>query len=248
MIIGSKKFMSTAHHSVLVVLWMFISSALLCAGDFVSVNDSVMPDKDLDALLAPYCERLDAAMSKELIVTSYPLSRGRPTARLNNLVADSLLWKVRMEFEEVDCSVTNYGGIRTSMGSGPITVGEVYEISPFDNAIVILELTGEEVIQLAHQIARTGGEPVSNLSFRILGEAASAVHIGGVRVDPAKIYQVATIDYLAGGNGPMPALWNHAEAITTAFYQRDALLEYLGYLGKRGMLISAEFEPRIAGE
>ena len=44
-----------------------------------------------------------------------------------------------------DIALTNGGGIRASVKAGPITVGDVFTVLPFDNTLVVMEVTGADI-------------------------------------------------------------------------------------------------------
>ena len=75
--------------------------------------------------------------------------------------------------------VANYGGIRiNSVTDGDLTLGKVYEIMPFENALVVMDLNGDQVKLLLDRIAAYGGWPVSEgLNFEIADSTATNIVI-----------------------------------------------------------------------
>ena len=66
---------------------------------------------------------------------------GTPESPLARLFTDAIL-----EGVDADISIHNVtGGIRAILGAGPVTFGDVYEISPFDNRVVIIDVSGAEL-------------------------------------------------------------------------------------------------------
>ncbi len=67
---------------------------------------------------------------------------------LANLMTDAMLQSI-----DGDIAIHNVvGGIRSSLPQGDLTFGSVYEMFPFDNRVVVLELSGAELRSvLAHQ-------------------------------------------------------------------------------------------------
>lgn len=53
--------------------------------------------------------------------------------------------EVMLENTDAEIAITNGGGLRRSLEAGPITMGDMYEIMPFDNTLVTLEITGADV-------------------------------------------------------------------------------------------------------
>ena len=60
---------------------------------------------------------------------------------MEKLIAESWLWA----FPGADVALTNTGGIRDALPAGDITIGDIITILPFDNTIVQLNLTGEQL-------------------------------------------------------------------------------------------------------
>jgi 2',3'-cyclic-nucleotide 2'-phosphodiesterase (5'-nucleotidase family) len=54
----------------------------------------------------------------------------------------------------VDVAITNNGGIRTSFPEGNITLGNVYEVMPFDNELVVITLSGETMKKVIDYLAQ----------------------------------------------------------------------------------------------
>jgi 5'-nucleotidase / UDP-sugar diphosphatase len=61
---------------------------------------------------------------------------------IQQVVTDSFLARAFRS----DLAIQNAGGVRRAFGTGPITIGAVYELLPFSNTLVELELTGAEVV------------------------------------------------------------------------------------------------------
>lgn len=127
---------------------------------------------------------------------------------LGDLVADIIRNR-----SGADVAIANGGGIRTSIGKGPVRLGDVYAALPFDNYIVALKLTGSELKQvLEHGVSAVEKEEgrfpqVSGLTFAYslsapAGQRVRKVLVGGEPLDEFRTYSVATNDFLvAGGDG-----------------------------------------------
>lgn len=78
---------------------------------------------------------------------------GSPESALGNLMTDALLAAV-----DADISIHNVkGGIRANLAQGDLTYGDLYQMFPFDNKMLVLQLTGAEVRRvIAHQAHNTG--------------------------------------------------------------------------------------------
>lgn len=68
----------------------------------------------------------------------------RRESNLSNLIADAMLWKTRTAGTVI--ALQNGGGVRATIPAGPISVGKVYEVLPFGNTLVVMDLKGSEIV------------------------------------------------------------------------------------------------------
>ena len=129
--------------------------------------------------------------------------------------------------------------MRASISQGAITINDIYTALPFDNVVVMVEMTGKTLWDtLEHGVswypsAAGGFLQVSGLEYvfdasREVGNRIQSVTINGKPIDLEKTYRVAANDFLTGGGDMFTMLRDDATVVlTTKFYLRDALLEYL---------------------
>ena len=103
---------------------------------------------------------------------------------------------------QADFCVLNYGGFRTSLAAGEVTRGDIFELMPFENRIVIVELDYRKTKALVDYLAKRGGQPVSNIRMVIQDSSANDVKIAGTYIQE-RTYRVVTSDYLANGGDNM---------------------------------------------
>ncbi|MSQ36960.1 MAG: bifunctional metallophosphatase/5'-nucleotidase [Chloroflexi bacterium] len=138
-----------------------------------------------------------------------PLAASRdPDTGLGNLVADALLEYGRSQRWETDVSFYNGAGLRASLLAGPLTYGALFDALPFGNTVVNVDLTGaalRDVLEAASGGAgrlHPGGVRWTYRFENPPGRRVLSAAVGGKPIDPARIYHVATIDYLhLGGDG-----------------------------------------------
>lgn len=201
-------------------------------------------DSTLYKEITPFREKMKDKMSEVLIVSTTTLERGNPESRLGNFMADACLIATQMHNKQADFAVFNSGGLRKGMPQGEITRGDIFELMPFENEIVILTMTGSEVKKLVNFIALKGGAPVSGLRMRIQDSIATNVLIGNVAFDSTRTYRVLTSDYLANGGDSFP-LMTSSPWDTIALKVRDAIIEYLAELNKQKKKLTVELDGRI---
>jgi 2',3'-cyclic-nucleotide 2'-phosphodiesterase (5'-nucleotidase family) len=212
------------------------------------VADSIPDDETLGSLVAPFRERMGEEIRQVIGEAALPLTKAKPEGTLGNFAADAMLWAARREMgDRVHLAMTNNGGLRVPIARGPITVGQMFELMPFENLLSVLTLSGAQVIQLAHELAAWRGEPIAGCSFRIetRGEErwASDILVGGVPVEPDSLYRLVTNDYLAnGGEAPSPIHHPLAREDLPVLL-RDAFIDYV----REMEVIRYEVEGRIRG-
>jgi 2',3'-cyclic-nucleotide 2'-phosphodiesterase (5'-nucleotidase family) len=195
----------------------------------ISVGDETAA-ADIEALIAPYRTEMMAKMGEQLAICPVEMRTGRPEGIMGNFVADIVLHRARTDAPvgvSVDAGLVNNGGLRVSWSKGEISLGLVYELMPFDNEIYLLRFSGEQMSQLADDIAARGGEPVAGLHFAIRDTVAENLTVSGAPVAADRDYWVATSDYLANGGGGMQTLWESREVVKTGVLIRDAIADWL---------------------
>ena len=177
----------------------------------------VVADEAVEKLIKEIEEENKPLFSKVVAKTDIYLDGVRENVRtketnLGNLSADAV-----RSASGADIGFVNGGNIRVDLQPGDITFGDIAKLFPFGNRILVIELSGEEVIAAlensvsGYPAAQGGFLQVSGLTFkfskdRAVGSRVYEVKIGGELIDTAqelaKKYTVAVNDFLAvGGDG-----------------------------------------------
>ena len=199
----------------------------------------------MGALIAPYKAEKEKSMNVVIGEATETIEVGKPESKLTNLIADILLTEARKYVPDVDMAVTNIGGIRRTLYKGDITIGDVFEILPFDNALLVFEYKGKDILALADAIAQKGGESIAGMTLTINENRAEEVMVNGVAVDSTRIYKVITTDYLSWGNDQLEPLANHLNSTPLNMMMRDAMFDYVTCASINGEKISAVTDNRI---
>jgi 2',3'-cyclic-nucleotide 2'-phosphodiesterase (5'-nucleotidase family) len=212
--------------------------------ELIEVNGSLQHDA-MENLIAPYKAEKEESMSVIIGESEETITVGKPESKLTNLIADILLTEARKYIADTDMAVTNIGGIRRPLYEGNITIGDVFEILPFDNSLLVFEYKGSDILALADAIAQKGGESISGMSLTINGEKAENVKINGQPIDSAKIYKVVTTDYLSWGNDQLEPLANYINSTPLNMMMRDAMFDYVTCATINNQKISVKTDNRI---
>ena len=207
-------------------------------------------DKEFSDMIDVYSASVTERMNEVLGYCPETLRKGYPESPLGNLTADGLIWIAKRFFDvDADVSLYNSGGIRAEVSKGNVTLGDVYAVYPFDNALSLVTMKGRDLKTLFEHMAEEEGMPVNKaVKLVIKGKKVKSVTIDGKPVDDDKVYKVATIDYLVntGRYGLDKALTRSDSAEMV----RDYFGEYFRYLAAQDPYghISASVDGRIVIE
>ncbi len=163
--------------------------------------------------------------------TAFELSRS-PESALGNLYTDALLASVAAD---ISIHRTNTM-IRANLPAGDLTMGSLYEMSPFDNQITVIELSGSELRQVIAVQAHEGGFRVSFSGMQVIVDCADKKKsvvmrlANGREIADSDSVSIAVADYLAlGGDDVFTAVMPEGgfELQLNAPLARDAIADWL---------------------
>ncbi|MCE5974855.1 5'-nucleotidase C-terminal domain-containing protein [Sinirhodobacter sp. WL0062] len=190
------------------------------SGDTVLLDASVTPDAEIAARVAELAKPLEEVRAKVVAETTAEVDGSRDTCRqmecaMGNLVADAMLDRVKGQ--GVTIAIQNGGGLRASIDAGPVTMGEVLTVLPFQNTLSTFEAKGSTIVAAlengASQLEEGAGRftQVAGLKYTLdpaqpAGSRISEVMVmdagSWMPIDPAKVYGVVTNNYVRqGGDG-----------------------------------------------
>ena len=161
-------------------------------------------DSSYLSMLKPYRDSVDKTMNEVLAQNATDLLKEVPNSPLGNFLADAYLWAAREKFDKrADIAFMNHGGVRINrIAAGKIDRRMIYEVMPFDNTLVIVEVKGSILQQSLDRLAEDGGGGgVAGLSMRIKDKKAVDVMIGGRPIDMNRSYFMVNSDYAVDGGG-----------------------------------------------
>ncbi|MEM7213713.1 MAG: bifunctional metallophosphatase/5'-nucleotidase, partial [Pseudomonadota bacterium] len=117
-------------------------------GEPILIDGKVVEDSTLKARIAELAVPLEEVRNRVVAESSGPINGDRNTCRsqeceMGNLVADAMLDRVKGQGIEI--AIQNGGGLRASIDQGPVTMGEVLTVLPFQNVLSTFKLTGANV-------------------------------------------------------------------------------------------------------
>jgi 2',3'-cyclic-nucleotide 2'-phosphodiesterase (5'-nucleotidase family) len=211
------------------------------------VNQQANIDTGIQRMVQSYAAAMKLAMGKVIGFTNQYLYNKQPESNLGNLLADCIQQMAEKKFGRlVDAGFINKGGIRGSLQKGNITVGQVFEIMPFDNQVVLQEINGTILQEFLNKNAADGGWPVSRtISYLIKDKKAEQVLVKGKPIKATTIYTIANTDYVANGGSDCTMLKNIPK-MNKGYLFRDAIIEYISQNTKEGKPVEAKLENRVS--
>jgi len=196
-----------------------------------------------------YKPEMDRIMQQVVGVSAREMRSGRPESLLSNFAVDAILEQTKkLSDGKVDFSLTNFGGIRSSMPGGNVRRYDIFSIFPFENYVVIVDLYGSSVRKLFQGIAQRPEALSYNVQLKIRDGELKEALIDGARIDDKRLYRVATIDFLLDGGDSMTALSEAKAVEQTGLLIRDVIFAKIEELTGKGEMIDSKLTGRISLE
>jgi len=212
-----------------------------------AVTKALKSDSTVLSMLKSYRDSVDTNMDEVLAISKDELLKDLPNSTLGNFLADAYLWAAAMHTKQsVEVAFMNHGGIRVNrIAAGKVTRRNIFEVMPFDNALVVIEIKGSLLKSYLDFLAASGGGGgVAGLSYQIQDKKAVNILVGGLLLDPNKSYTMANSDYAVDGGGGFNA-FKKLQQNRTNYLQRDAILDYCKMHKDAGKQVVVEQPKRI---
>ncbi|MCL5775978.1 5'-nucleotidase C-terminal domain-containing protein [Limibaculum sp. FT325] len=204
----------------LTVTWDDAGRVTAASGEPILMDGQIAEDGPLKARIAELATAFDEIRNEVVAEAAAPIDGERTTCRaaecqMGNLVADAMLDRVKGQ--GIRIAIANGGGLRASIDAGPVTMGEILTVLPFQNTLATFALTGADVIAALEngvsQAEQGAGRfpQVAGIRYTWRRSAPPGARIVGVEIrdgdgwvplDPAAIYGVVSNDYVRrGGDG-----------------------------------------------
>lgn len=203
-------------------------------GRQIPISDTQAGRPDVEAYIKPYRESIDRDMNKVLCYNPADLdkSHGKWQTAIGNVMADASLEKgnavlAKRNLQPADFSMLNFGGIRSVIPKGNVTVRSAFEVMPFENSIFMVELKSEQVLELIRYfVSERKAHPLSGISFAIDGQSAKEITIQGKPFENGKTYRIITSDYLVQGGDRMDFFKKGVAYEDLDYKLRNVLIDY----------------------
>ncbi|WP_199617558.1 5'-nucleotidase C-terminal domain-containing protein [Paenibacillus alkalitolerans] len=167
------------------------------------VQTGIEPDAEVAAILKKYGDIVAPKLNEVIGETLVEMTKGYPTKAvigdddLGNFLADAMKWSVNSDF-----ALMNGGGVRDNINAGPITWGELFNVQPFGNTVVRVNVTGEEFEQILNAMINPRYGPDSFIAGASYSWDADTKRVkqitlpNGQPIDKNATYSLAVNNYM----------------------------------------------------
>ena len=179
------------------------------------VDASIPDDPTVNKMLEVYAPKVRALNVLIGKLKGELRKGGIGSGSLGNFVTNGIKQQASIKLgRPADLAVTNAGGLRKSVISeGDLRVIDIFELLPFENALVAVDLTGAQVLDLlqvvvSHRDAQAG----ARIKYRTSADKQPEMEtvrllVDGQEkeIDPAKTYTVVSIVYMINRRSARPS-------------------------------------------
>lgn len=221
----------------------------------IEINASIPDDPEVERILSPYTEKVRALGVVIGRLEGDLKKTGVGGNTLGNFVTDGMKTQATAKLKRpVTLAIMNIGGLRKNeINQGELRASDIFELLPFENALVAIDFTGaqlQKVLQVATRDAQSGAKVQFKWNEQNRAEFLSAKLLDEngheLEIDPQKTYTVVTIDYLINlGSGAWAILHEGTNKTPLNITLRDSLMEYVKSETAAGRPIKARTDERF---
>lgn len=217
----------------------------------ITLTAHIPEDSTILKIIEPYKDSVNKVMGQIIGYSDELLTSYKPESPLTNFVSDLLLeyGKVLLKNNDAEnlpaIAIVNSKGLRAPIPIGEITTRHIYELMPFENYMVAVKLSGNQIIELCNHIVSEGGDGLSGATFEMKNNSATKILINNKPVEKSKNYWVIAPDYLAQGGDHYVVLTKASKIIESGETLRDLIIKKIKELDKDNQKVIAPKNQRI---
>jgi len=203
-------------------------------GKLLPITEEITSNQTIEDVVKPYREKVEKEMNTVLSFTKKDLVRtdGKLESSLGNLMADLCFERANPIFnsrtsKNIDFAMFNYGGIRAGITKGAIKTENAFNLMPFENSLVVVELTAEKINELVNYLIESNrAHPLSKQFNLVLTKNGYNLKINNKPINNSKTYFVLTTDYLQNGGDSMNFFKNPVSLQNLDYKMRNTIIDY----------------------
>ncbi len=197
----------------------------------------VMPDSTVAALVERWRAESAEIADRPITELAQTLVRDRRgESALGDLIADA-----QRAATGTEMAMTNAGGIRADLQAGPVTFRDVFAVQPFQNSLIRVTLTGDQVRRVLEAAVTGSVGQVSGVRFsfdptRPVGERVRDAWLedsgerlveNGRVLSPDRLHSMTVNNFMATGGDDYGPFEEALEATNTGLIDSEVFAEYL---------------------
>jgi 2',3'-cyclic-nucleotide 2'-phosphodiesterase (5'-nucleotidase family) len=218
------------------------------------VDSSIADDREVERILAPYTEKVRALSVVIGRLDGELKKTGVGAGSLGNFVTDGMLAQATKKTgKPITLAIMNAGGLRKNeISPGQLRASDIFELLPFENALITVDFTGVQLLKLL-QIGTRDAQAGAKIQFKYNDQSRTEFLSGKLlsngreeEVDPNKTYTIVTIDYLINlGSGSYAILQEGTNKTPLNMTLRDAIMDFVKSETAAGRVIKARTDDRF---
>ena len=220
------------------------------------VDAKIADDAAVERMLKPYSGKVRALNVVIGKLDGQLRKVGVGAGSLGNFVTDGIRSQASAKLgKPVLLAVTNSGGLRkNTIAAGELRASDIFELMPFENTLVQVDLRGEDLLKLLAVILDSrDAQSGAKIQYRMNADKAELVSAKFVNrqgketeIDPQGTYSIITIDYLLNlASGRYSILQSGKNPTPLGLTLRDALMSYVKAETAAGRQIQATLDTRF---
>lgn len=215
---------------IIIILFLFAN----CSRHFVkekmdfahfSLKESA-PQAAMNDSVARFRKIVDAETARIIGEARDNLTKDGNQSSLGNFVCDALRFVSDEKLgKPVDIVLINRGGLRANIAKGNISVGNIFEVMPFENEMVVVKIKGASLVKFLPMLVEKM-HPFYGLKIKIVNHKVISATIEGKEIEAEKEYLVVSSDYLYNGGDNFNFLREGGEPQYLDIKIRDAIIRY----------------------
>lgn len=204
-------------------------------GKQISISDSISTDNEIEAFIKPYRSHIQKDLDSVLAYSAdtYTKTDGDFNTAIGNFMADAVFDEANPIFKSrtgnnIDMVLLNHGGIRSIISKGNITTRTAFELMPFENTLLVIEMKGTQMDSLVAYLSMAKkAHPISKLKL-VIDTDFNVVEatINGKDIQDNETYYVLTNDYLYNGGDNMTFFKPNDSVHNLNYKVRNALIDH----------------------
>lgn len=202
------------------------------------IDSSVPDDRSVDQMLSAYSPKVRALDNIVGTLKGELRKSGVGAGSIGNFVTDGMRAQAALRLgKPIDVAIMNGGGMRrNSITEGELRARDIFELLPFENSLITLDLTGEQLLKLLEVvISGREGQSGARLTYATKADKSSQLEKAKLLdasgrekdIDPRATYTIVTIDYLYSVGGRYSVLREGTDVKALGITLRDAVTDYV---------------------